>query len=134
MYIREVSEIKRSVTISIILICIIMLSIIGVMYIKNTSDRLIEQLEQTTQYIKEKDFEAAKKKALQIQKNWKRSGGIIDTYVNHHEIDLIEEELNELISYLKREEVTMSLGVIESIKFKLHHIYQMELPLLKNIF
>lgn len=125
---------KRSITISILLVLVLVLSIVGVLYIRDTSNLLVRRLDQAAELIRLHEFDSALEELEAIQTKWEHSGDIIDTYVNHQDIDAIEEELIQLCSYTRQKEEHKAVTAIESIQFKLRHIYESELPLPKNIF
>lgn len=125
---------KRLITISIILISILVCSVLGITHISSTNNQMYHYLGQGIEALQSEQFQDAHSQIEAAQKLWKRSGEMIDSYVNHDMVDTVEENLVRLNALIESEETQQALVVIEAIQFELNHIYECELPSLKNIF
>ena len=126
---------KRLTTIITIVCIILILSFLGICQISNVSKTLGEKLDTVNEYI---DTDKDNKLITNICENmideWDKRGNYISMYVTHENIDNIEEDLIALNSYCKLYQYDKAKITIDQLKFHLDHVYQSELPLLKNIF
>lgn len=99
---------------------------------KKTSD-ITCLLEQVISEIQSNHYEAAAHTALLAQSEWEHVGSIILTFVNSRDVDTVDENLIQLNVSIQQQNKMQALTLIEQINFHLEHIYQSELPLLKNV-
>ena len=125
---------KRLITISIILISILVCCVLGITHISSTNHQMYQYLDQSIEALQSEQFQDAHSRVEDAQKLWKSSGEMIDRYVNHYMVDTVEENLVRLNALIESKQTQQALVVIETIQFELNHIYECELPSLKNIF
>ncbi|MBC8610155.1 Uncharacterised protein [uncultured Ruminococcus sp.] len=125
---------KRVLTITGILLIILICSVLGIQHISKTNLQMNQYLENTISYLSSENYTQALEEIESAKKLWEKSGSFINTYVNHETVDVIEENLVRLSANIHNRQATPSLVLIEAIQFELNHIYECELPTLKNIF
>lgn len=124
---------KRVITISTILLILLGCSVLGLLYIADTNERMSAYLDQSEQFLQAENWEAAEEEIAAAQELWKDSGSTINTYVNHNTVDSIGENLTRLSSQLRQHQGRQAETLLETIRFELEHLYEREFPSLRNI-
>lgn len=124
---------KRTITISVIILFIIVFSLISLFSLKSSKDYVFSELDSIEYHLTQNDFDTAYDKAVKINKYWKDKSNIFSSYIKHNNIDTSMEHLIQLKASIKIKDTENSLLEIENIKFYLNKIYESELPILRNV-
>ena len=93
-----------------------------------------EYLNQSLVYLHSEDLTKANQEIESAQQLWEHAGKLINGYVNHEIIDTVEENLVRLNAHIKAQQIQQAKVIVKAIQFELNHLYECELPSLKNIF
>lgn len=119
-----------SFAIFIVLLTSIFFSINYLNYTCKNLEKLDSSLETL---IEESSYEKAYEVSLQLMNDWERYSKVITIFVNHAEIDNINNELWKLTQYTKYKNRDESMASVHTIKFYLKHIVDMEEVNMQNI-
>ncbi len=126
---------KRLITIITIVCMILILSILGIMQISRVTEATANKLDTVNEYIDaDKDLDTITKICDNMIDEWDKHSTYISMYIAHDDIDYVEKELIVLKRYCVLSDYDKAKVAIDEIKFRLDHIYQSELPTLKNVF
>ena len=127
---------REMLIISSILIIIICGAIFTKEYLNNTSNMIVNGLENLKYSIEQENISDQElvKKSEEIYRNWDNINKQWSNIVLHEEIDLIETALIRMKSKIKIGELEESLEDIETSIFLVNHINEKERTSLKNIF
>lgn len=124
---------KRTITISVILLIILIVSISSIFSIKKNMDYMFKDLNRIEQNVLNKDFNTATDNIKKLNKYWKDKSAIYSIFVKHSNIDKTTEHFKLLNQAIKINDYENSLLQIENVKFYVMEIYTSELPILGNI-
>lgn len=117
-----------------IFICMLILSMFSVMYLNKICNEL-QALDATIEnQVNSASFDTAYKTSVEFLNKWNKYSNTISVFVNHAEIDNINNELWKLTQYTKCENKDESLASTHVLKFFLEHIANMEKVNIQNIF
>ena len=127
---------KETIIIITILVIIIGGDILENKYLKNSSQYLIEQLNNLKDKIKDEshNFKELKKEANKIYKEWKKTDGKWAMLILHSELDLIETSLIKMKTQITENNLDIALEELETSIFLINHISEKERFCLKNVF
>ena len=127
---------REMLIISSILIIIICGAIFTKEYLNNTSNMIVNGLENLKYSIEQENISDQEliKKSEEIYRNWDNINKQWSNIVLHEEIDLIETALIRMKSKIKIGELEESLEDIDTSIFLVNHINEKEKTSLKNIF
>lgn len=127
---------REMLIISSILIIIICGAIFTKKYLNNTSNMIVNGLENLKYSIEQENISDQEliKKSEEIYRNWDNINKQWSNIVLHEEIDLIETALIRMKSKIKIGELEESLEDIDTSIFLVNHINEKEKTSLKNIF
>ena len=127
---------KETIIIITILVIIIGGDILENKYLKNSSQYLIEQLNNLKDKIKDEshDIKELKKEANKIYKEWKKTDEKWAMLILHSELDLIETSLIKMKTQITENNLDIALEELETSIFLINHISEKERFCLKNVF
>ena len=122
-------------TISIIILSIIIITAFYLpFYLKRKTNQFIETINNITYDIKINNTIDAEEKTKKFIKNWENEKEIINTFVNHQELDTVTYSAARLISLLKYNDKSEFCSELNYIKSIIQSVYDDEIPNLHNIF
>ncbi|WP_168190171.1 DUF4363 family protein [Caloramator sp. E03] len=117
-----------------ILTAIIILEVIIYIYLRNTSNLILKNINNTENFIKSDQWNKAKSSIESASKEWNKIEEIWALITNHHEIDNITVSLKTAKEFIDTKEKADALASLESLKHYISHIPKMEKISLENIF
>lgn len=102
-------------------------------YLNKTCNNLETLDSKLENYIENASWENAYGTSLKLMADWDKYSKVISVFVNHAEIDNINNELWKLTQYSKCKNTDESLASVHVIKFYLKHIMEMEKVNIQNI-
>ena len=114
----------------------VMIALIGAMGLWNThqvKDTMCAQLETAKQAALSGDASQAEKTAQQIQAFWEKQESKLFLYIRHNELDEIEKNIAELKYLAELGDTAEFCSKASQAKALVEHIWECELPLIKNI-
>ena len=124
----------KNVLYSFIIFIILLMSVFfSINYLNNACNSL-EALDTSLETLIEgSSWDNAYDTSLQLMDNWDNYSKVITIFVNHAEIDNINNELWKLTQYTKFKNRDESMASVHTIKFYLGHIREMEKVNIQNI-
>ena len=125
----------KTIYISVTLFCIMLLCLIfSITYLNKECNKL--GVINITMYnnIKDEDWKKADVQSLMFLKEWEGSSHKISLFVDHKEMDNINEEFWKLTQYIDCKNKDEALASNKVIKFYIEHINKMEKVNIQNIF
>lgn len=86
------------------------------------------------QDVSKKNWDIAYNHSIKLKKFWITTSNKISMFTNHNEIDIITNEINRLMGYIKDKDKGECYASVNTIQFSLKKIIDMEKISLKNIF
>jgi len=117
-----------------ILIILPILIIANQFYLKGTTDKMTDIINEAENSAKQNDDNKAKQEIQEFSKEWDINNVIIATYVRHSELDTVNESEAKLMPFLENKDTTNFCAECEVIKSQLHHIMHTEEFSIDNIF
>jgi hypothetical protein len=117
-----------------ILIILPSLIVANQFYLKGTTNKMTELLNNAENSAKQNDDDKAKQDLVEFGKEWDINNKIIATFVRHSELDSVNESKARLLPYLENNDLTSFCAECEVIKSQLHHIMHTEEFSFDNIF
>ncbi|WP_123054790.1 DUF4363 family protein [Clostridium sp. JN-1] len=125
----------RNVIISFTLfICMLILNMFSVMYLNKVCNELQSLNSTIESQINSGSFDNAYNTSIEFLNKWDKYSNTISIFVDHAEIDNINNELWKLTQYTKCKNKDESLASAHVLKFFLEHIADMEKVNVQNIF
>lgn len=125
----------KSVYISVTLFCIMLLSLIfSVNYLNKVCKKLDAINIAMDKNIKEAAWEKADEASSMFLKEWESSSTKLSLFIDHKEMDNINDELWKLTQYIDCRNKDEALASNNVIKFFIDHINKMEKINIQNIF
>lgn len=125
----------KTVYTSIILFCILILSIVlSIKYLNRTCDELNNIDSNIEKSINTDAWESTDIYSKQFLNKWEKTSNEISVFVDHKEMDNINVELWKLTQYINCRNKDESLASIHTINFFIKHIKNMEKINFQNIF
>ncbi len=125
---------KRSITILVILAGIIALSVGSLLYLKQVDAEISGLLNASCQSVEQGDFSHAAKLAEQTQEKWEHHETYLSIFVRHNDLDEMTEVVAELKDYAEQKDAAMFCASADKAASLIRHIYESELPTVKNFF
>lgn len=107
--------------------------LISINYLNKSCKGLEKQVDNLEKEVDSDKWDEAYKSSLDFMKTYKKHSDIISMFVNHQEIDNLNNELWKLIQYIKAKNKDESQASIHVMKFLLSHITEMEKVDFQNI-
>ncbi len=121
-------------TIVIIVVLLLGGSLASYRYIETTTQAMGAQLETVEQSISTQKWEGTQKKMNTAQQRWDKTKTWWSVLLDHQEIDNIDISMKRLEKYIEKQDVSLSLGEVSTLKLIVNHIYDTEKFTLGNIF
>lgn len=102
-------------------------------YLKNTTKYFNADINHIKNKINSQDFEEADIYLNKVEKSWNKIKNIWDIFVNHEDINQIEEEMLSCKLDIKSQDKEDSLKSVERLKRDLNNIYERKKIKLQNI-
>lgn len=125
---------KNTLATIIIFIIMVFTIIFSVNYLNNTCVKLNTVSTEIGKSIEDESWNKAYTESLNLFQQWEKYTRKISIFVNHAEIDNINNELLKLTQYTKCHNKEEALASNEVVKFLFKHIVNMEKINLQNIF
>lgn len=125
----------RNIYISITIFLVMMAAIFfSISYLDRVSSNFQKLNDDMEKYITNDNWDKAYKTSMTFVEEWEDHSKIIKAFVNHQEIDNVEQELWKLPQYVKEGTKDEALASLHVLKFFLSHISKLEKVNLQNIF
>lgn len=128
---------KRLVTILSLLVVILGVAVGGIFYIKVTTERFSAELDQISGQIllvgDEISSATLTKEVDSLCKEWEKTEKLLGMYLKHEDMGEISKNLQKLRGYCQVAYLKEAVPLVVELQFSLHHLYEEELPTLKNI-
>lgn len=127
--------IKETIICSIIIILIFIGNSITQNYTNDSVESLISNLEELKNDIKrESSKEQLEEKNNILKDNWDKRNNKLAYYLEHNELEKVENNITSLISFIEEEEYSEAINEIDKCAFILKHIKEKYELKVKNIF
>lgn len=127
----------KEITISIIIIItIISFDVITQNYTKDSTQEVINQLEEINKNLKTGDIDKnkIKQESEKLAENWDEKNDKMAFYIEHDELEKVENSITSMINYIESEEYNLASNEIAKNIFVLKHIKDKYQFNLENIF
>ncbi len=125
---------KRSITIAAILLSIVALSIGSLFYLHRVEEEMTGLLEGAARSAQAEDFEAARQTAAKAEERWQEYEKRLSLFVRHGELDEMTKVVAELTDYAQQKDAALFCASADKAASIIRHIYETELPTIKNFF
>lgn len=124
----------KNAVISLIIFTIMVTTIgFSLNYLNKVSDDLGRLNDEIEQYIADSNWDEAYKTSIEYTEKWNDYSEKLKLFVDHQEMDKIEEELCKLSQYIKEKTKEESLASVHVLKFLFDHISELEKLTIQNI-
>lgn len=124
----------KNAVISLIIFTIMVTTIgFSLNYLNKVSDDLGRLNDEIEQYIADSNWDEAYKTSIEYTEKWNDYSEKLKLFVDHQEMDKIEEELCKLSQYIKEKTKEESLASVHVLKFLVDHISELEKLTIQNI-
>ncbi|MCO1601050.1 DUF4363 family protein [Desulfosporosinus nitroreducens] len=124
---------RTLLTIVVIVMLLLGGSFTSYRYIQTTTQTAGEHLELLEQSISIQKWEGAQKELSTVQQSWEKNNTWWSILLDHEEIDTIDISLSRLESLLARQDVTLSLAEVSTLKLLFENLHDKEKFTLKNV-
>ena len=101
--------------------------------VNNFSNQTIDHLEKAMDHAEQKNYAAANAYCKQAQNLWSSKASLIGSLLRHSEADKVGTGLVQLVSYSATADHDEFLALCAEVIHDIHHVRDMEFPLLRNI-
>lgn len=105
----------------------------GFFWVKHTCDKLEAKLIKIAESAQNGKKEKVKEEVENLDELWEKVHGVIESFVNHNEIDRLEETIKTLPTYAKQGDMERVMQQTDLAINELRHIVRDETPLISNI-
>lgn len=124
----------KNVLYSLIIFIALLISVFFSIKYLNKSCSSLEALDTKLEtLIEDSSWDNAYASSLELMNDWDHYSKVITIFVNHAEIDNINNELWKLTQYTKFKNRDESMACVHTVKFYLSHIRDMEKVNIQNI-
>lgn len=117
----------KNIIISFSIFAVMLISIFFALnYLNKTCQNLEELSDQIETHIDKGDWDTAYKESIVYLDKWQKYTDILSIFVNHQEIDNVNNELWKLSQYIKENNKDETMASVHVIKFYLKHINGLE--------
>lgn len=124
---------KRTVTIGIILLFIIVISLFGLRNLAVLNHDINATLDEVSASVRATDYEKALDILTELKSFWGKETQLLNTYLKHDGADKISENIVKLSALVQNHNDNQIMVEIESMRFNLNHLYESEIPSIGNI-
>lgn len=103
-------------------------------FIKESSIKLENNIDEIVYYLNKNDDENVKKSFNKLKEQTIESKKVWFLIINHEEIDNVDVKIKECEGYIKKEADNELLASLNSLKFYINNIYEREKVNIPNIF
>lgn len=124
---------KTFIASCVVLLIIISTIILYILFLGNSVETFSSQIDDIIKYATNEDWSSCKIATDTFVQNWTRSKKYYEAFMEHREIDLINEAVTEVVSrvdFMDKDEILTKSNLL---KMLLTHVHNNELPLLENI-
>ncbi len=124
----------RLVIISTILVGVIILSIVSLLHLKDTSEIFSDLISKAEESCINGDIESLEEYTKAMSNLIEDRHSLLSLYISHEEIEKIENDIIVLESYVTLGAYEGALACLKQLYFTTNHLYERELLNLDNIF
>ncbi len=124
---------KQVITLVIAIIISLSTGLYEIKYIQNTSNYFNADLNHIKNKIELEDYKIAEKHLKELEKDWNNIKKIWDIFINHEDIDKIEEEILKCKVNIQEKEKTETIQAIENLKRNFKNIANRKKIKVQNI-
>ncbi|MGI5959551.1 MAG: DUF4363 family protein [Massiliimalia sp.] len=124
---------KRLISGLTIFAVILILAVIGVFHLQNTTNQLQKSLSAIETSVSAQQYSKASEEFESAQTFWNRENKTLGIYMDHHLLDQITQEMARLGSCLRSQNQDEIHSQITLIQCQVTQLYENEMPLLRNI-
>ncbi len=126
---------KKEIIISIVIVLIIVvLDIVTQNYTNKSMSEVSEKLMDVRADLINGDKDITKEKIIATKKNWDKIKEKLVIYIEHDELEKVEQHMLETESYIEVEEYDVAVQTLDTCNFIIDHIKDKYEFSLKNIF
>ncbi len=126
---------KKEIIISVIvIILIVVLNIITQNHTNKTMDEILSKLDEIRIEITSNDNKDVNERIKNLLEIWKNRSESLAYYIEHDELEKVEQYIREVNSNIETEEYTMAIQSLDTCKFIINHIKDKYEFSFKNIF
>jgi hypothetical protein len=125
---------KRAITTAALFICMIIVLILSMWYLNNSSKELLKINTSLNNQVEQENWMNSEKLLKDFSRCWEKRALIITIFVHHQELDVLSEEMVRAKIYVKHKEKVDALAAINTVSFQLKHIIDLEKINIQNIF
>jgi len=132
---KERRKMKKEIIISIVIVLIIVvLDIVTQNYTNKSMSEVSEKLMDVRADLINGDKDITKEKIIATKKNWDKIKEKLVIYIEHDELEKVEQHMLETESYIEVEEYDVAVQTLDTCNFIIDHIKDKYEFSLKNIF
>lgn len=124
---------KRLISGLTIFAVILILAVIGVFHLQNTTNQLQKSLSTIETSVSAQQYSKASEEFESAQTFWNCENKTLGIYMDHHLLDQITQEMARLGSCLRSQNQDEIHSQITLIQCQVTQLYENEMPLLRNI-
>jgi hypothetical protein len=125
---------KKFISSMILLVVIVLLGLLLTGYMKKSSEKLVDIIEDTSDLVNSGSWDMAKKRVDGLDERWDSTEKKWGILIDHFEIDNIEMAMIKSKKYIDTKDLPLASAELDNLKFMVEHIHKKELLDLKNIF
>ncbi|MCI9406474.1 MAG: DUF4363 family protein [Oscillospiraceae bacterium] len=125
---------KRVILCAVILLVIVLLCVASLVTVSRYQYVFAQEIHDLEQAIYQKTFEQLSAQAAQMSREWMDAEHVLIRFIRHTQLDEITSAMSRLEMLAKYGDLSQFSAELSRIKTLLHHIYDSELPFLRNIF
>ncbi|HHV99493.1 MAG TPA: DUF4363 family protein [Clostridiaceae bacterium] len=126
--------VKAVILIAAILIIIVVSSMFVHNYLKSSSQKIINHIENIEENTRNNDWHKAEEIVSTLESLWSDTKSKWSVLIDHNEIDNIDESLTRVSSYIEEREKKLALAELSLLKQMVQHIPEKEALALENVF
>lgn len=125
---------KQWVTFILILLIIICSGIMEIRYLKKTALYELYEVEYTKNLLNNNKMDEAHESAKNLENSWDNLRNTWRLFINHSEIDEIDRNILELVSYISQDEKEEAIVRVDTLGRDFKHVVENEKITIQNIF
>lgn len=125
---------KQWVTFIFILLIIICSGIMEIRYLKKTALYELYEVEYTKNLLNNNKMDEAHESAKNLENSWDNLRNTWRLFINHSEIDEIDRNVLELVSYISQDEKEEAIVRVDTLGRDFKHVVENEKITIQNIF
>ncbi len=125
---------KQIITLIVSIFILIFFGIWEINYIENSSRYLLSDINYIENLVQNEQYELASNNFKNIENTWRELSGIWNIFVQHEEIDRVDEMIENYKTYISQKDKQNALVESNGLKRVIEHIVQNQKVLVENIF